>query len=63
MQDHRYVDEKQVSHITGRALPTLRNDRHRGRGIPYVKIGRSVRYSFDDVISFMEARKIKTAQI
>jgi len=60
MQDIRYVDEKEVSRITGFALPTLRNDRHRGRGIPYVKRGRSVRYRLDEVIEYMESHKIQT---
>jgi predicted DNA-binding transcriptional regulator AlpA len=59
----RYIDEKEVARITGRGLQTLRNDRHRGRGLPYIKMGRSVRYSFEDVISFMESRKIATAPI
>ena len=54
----QYVDEKIVSEITGRALPTLRNDRHNRRGIPYYKIGRSVRYALSDVIGFMESNKI-----
>ncbi len=39
-------------------MPTLRNDRHNRRGIPYYKVGRSVRYSLTDVIGFMESRKI-----
>ncbi len=54
----QYVNEKKVSAITGRALPTLRNDRHNSRGIPYCKIGRSVRYALADVITYMESRKI-----
>jgi hypothetical protein len=53
-----YLNEKQVSFITSRAIPTLRNDRHLNRGIPYCKISRSVRYAFQDVIDFMEAKKI-----
>jgi hypothetical protein len=56
----QYVDEKLVSKILGRALSTLRNDRHRGRGIPYIKVGRSVRYDMRDVVKFMEAHKIET---
>ena len=55
-----YVNEKEVSKITGRALQTLRNDRHCGRGFAYVKLGRSVRYSLQDVLSYMESRKIET---
>lgn len=39
-----WIDEKIVSKITGRAIQTLRNDRFHRRGIPYYKIGRSVRY-------------------
>jgi hypothetical protein len=54
----RYVGEKEVSYITGRAIQTLRNDRHLGRGIPYSKYGRLVRYLLGDVYSHMEARKI-----
>ena len=56
----RSLDEKRVSEITGRALPTLRNDRHNRRGIPYIKCGRQVKYSLTDVIEFMESRKKRT---
>ena len=56
----RYINEQLVEKITGRACQTLRNDRHRGRGIPYVKIGRSVRYKLSDVVEYMESRKIVT---
>jgi hypothetical protein len=53
-----YLNEKQVSFIIGKAIPTLRNDRFLNRGIPYYKISRSVRYKFQDVIDFMESKKI-----
>ena len=33
-----FLNEKEVAAITGRALSTLRNDRHCARGIPYLKI-------------------------
>ena len=55
-----YLNEKQVEKMTARPLSTLRNDRHLGRGIPYIKIGRSVRYSKADVVAFMEAHKVHT---
>ena len=56
----RYLNERQVSKITGRALSTLRNERSKKTGISYTKIGRSVRYNIKDVIEFMESRKIMT---
>lgn len=56
----RYLTEFDVSEITGRSLSALRKDRHYGRGIPYIKLGRQVRYSFDDVDRFMESCRIQT---
>ena len=56
----KYIDERKVADITGRALSTLRNDRHLRRGIPYLKIRGSVRYCFEDVISYMESKRIET---
>lgn len=58
----KYLNENQVSEITERALSTLRNERSKGQGIPYIKVGRSVRYSLKDVIQFMESRKIRTQE-
>ena len=57
----QYLNEREVTKLTGRALSTLRNDRAAGRGFPYVKWGRFVRYRKKDVINFMEARKVQTA--
>ena len=62
----KYLTEKQVSDITGRALQTLRNDRHTGRGIPYIKLRvsgnrGSIRYSLEDLVGFMEKHKVRVA--
>lgn len=61
MTEKRWISEKEVSTMTGRALPTLRNDRFLGRGLPYSKMGKSVRYLIDDVVNYMEARRISTS--
>ena len=53
-----YLNEKEVAKLTGRKVPTLRSDRHKGQGIPYSKIGSSIRYLLADVLDFMEERKI-----
>ena len=39
----KYLTEKEVAEITGISLSTLRNERSLGQGMPYVKLGRSVR--------------------
>ena len=60
MTQPKYITEIEVSEITGRALSTLRNERSKGEGIIYIKVGRSVRYDLQDVIDFMESHKIQT---
>ena len=54
----RFLTEKEVAQMTGLALSTLRNTRFQCRGLPYIKIGRAVRYDLRDVVRFMEAHKI-----
>jgi hypothetical protein len=56
----QYINEKEVSKLTGRAVPTLRSDRHKGQGIPYRKLGRKVLYRIDEVVAYVESRKIET---
>ena len=54
----RFLTEKEVARMTGLALSTLRNTRFQCRGLPYIKIGRAVRYDLKDVVRFMELHKI-----
>ena len=56
----RWIEEKPVSKITGRALQSLRNDRSLNRGIPYYKIGKSVRYKESEVREWMERHRVET---
>jgi|APSaa5957512622_1039677.scaffolds.fasta_scaffold08511_4 hypothetical protein len=49
-----YLTERDVSEITKFKIQTLRNHRHESRGIPYLKIGRSIRYRTEDVKAHME---------
>ena len=55
-----YIDEKEVAKLTGRKVPTLRSDRHKGQGIPYRKIFRKVLYRLDEVVDYVEKHKIET---
>ena len=57
--EKEYLNEKEVSVLTGLALSTLRNWRFMRKNFQWVKIGRSVRYPRAEVIKFMESRKIK----
>ena len=57
----KYLDENSVSNITGIALSSLRNQRHERRGIPFCKIGRSIRYKLTDIEKYMDDRRIETS--
>jgi len=58
-----YLNEFEAAELTGRAVSTLRNERHLRRGFPYLKIGkRSIRYKTSDLINEMEARRISFDQ-
>lgn len=54
----RFLTEAEVSKIIGRAIQSLRNDRHMRRGVPYHKNGRSVRYALEDVLEYMRSKRI-----
>jgi hypothetical protein len=57
--DQQYLTEKQVSELTGRAVQSLRNDRHNSKGFPYIKLfGHQIRYKLSDVLAAMEAHRI-----
>jgi len=58
----KFLNEAEVSEMTGRAVSTLRNDRYLRQGLPFIKWGRSVRYDFEEVVAFLEAKKIRTCE-
>ena len=50
-----FLTEKQLAERHLRSSKTLRNDRVRGAYIPFVKIGRHVRYRLSDVLAYEQA--------
>ena len=54
---NRWLTEVEVSLLTKLSLSTLRAHRFYRKGMPYSKVGRSVRYSLADVAAFMESRR------
>jgi hypothetical protein len=56
-----YWDEKQVSVYLSIPLASLRDKRFRRVGIPYVKFGKSVRYSCVEVQRYAENARVQVA--
>jgi predicted DNA-binding transcriptional regulator AlpA len=53
-----YIDEKKAAELVCSSVQTLRNDRCKSRGLPYYKIGRSVRYRPSDIHAYMARHKV-----
>lgn len=59
MNTERYLTPLEVEKFAGRKCQTLANERYRGVGIPYYKVGASIRYKFSDMVTFMEQHRIE----
>ena len=58
----RYLTEREVAQLLSCSLSRLRQDRHKSRGLPYSKMGRSVRYSVADVSAYMTKCRVTAIQ-
>ena len=56
--DDRWIDEREYCKIRGCKLQTARNQRFRGVGCSYYKIGSSVRYRLSEVIKYIEGFRV-----
>ena len=62
VQDSRVsevVKERQAAQLLGRAVQTLRNDRHLRQGPPYIKLGRSIRYRVCDLMDYLDKHRVE----
>ncbi|OPX33825.1 MAG: hypothetical protein B1H12_11215 [Desulfobacteraceae bacterium 4484_190.2] len=55
---NKLLTEQEVAELTGLSLSTLRMNRSKGKGIPYLKIGKCVRYNMEDLKNYLESKKI-----
>jgi hypothetical protein len=58
MEQAQYLTEREVASMTRIAVATLRNNRYLRRGIPFIKIGKSVRYKIQDVVLYLDERRV-----
>ncbi len=57
----QYLTERQVADLLSISVSTLQKQRFHSTGIPYIKLGRAVRYAMSDVVAYMESAKITFA--
>jgi hypothetical protein len=52
----RLLSDRDLEQITGRSRSSWQKDRVKGGGIPYVRVGRLIRYRADDVKRYLDQR-------
>jgi len=58
MEDTKLLTPEDVSELTGIPETTLAQWRYRKQGMPYLRIGRLVRYDHADVIAYLQRCRI-----
>lgn len=58
--EKQYLTEREVAVLTSISLSKLRSDRQRCVGIPFCRIGRSVRYRLSEVEGFLNGCRVDT---
>ena len=54
----KFLTDEEVAKRLNLSVQTLRNWRCMGKGLPYVKFGRAIRYDINDVDAFSSARRV-----
>lgn len=55
-----FLTTKQLAEWLGVSQQSLATDRYLGQGIPYIKIGKRVRYTKADVLDFLNVNRVET---
>ena len=50
------LDERDIAKITNRSLASVRRDRLMKKGVPFLKLGSSVRYRPEDLTDWLATR-------
>lgn len=53
------ITASELSKWLGISEKSLSQDRYLGQGLPYVKIGKRVRYMRDDVLAYLHANRVQ----
>jgi len=56
----KFLDETATAEMLKISVHTLRGHRHTRRGLPFYKLGRSVRYKMSDILEHMSGLRVET---
>jgi hypothetical protein len=56
----KYLNAEEASQFIGAAVQTLARWRCEGGGPPFIRVGRKIMYAIDDLIAWMNARRVSS---
>jgi predicted HTH transcriptional regulator len=54
-----FLRETEIAEEIGVSVPKLRADRHNGKGLPYIRIGRRILYDREEVFKYLRSRTVR----
>jgi hypothetical protein len=60
-EEREFGSETDVERITGRRVRTLQKDRFFGRGFPFYRIGRQIRYDLNEIRGLVRGGRVEPA--
>ncbi len=54
-----FLTPKELANRTGLSVQTLANERHAGKGFPYIKRGKSVLYFWPEIFGILHGSRIE----
>lgn len=58
----RFLTERQLADLLKEGLSTIQQRRYRGKGPHYVRLGRTIRYAWEDVERWLARHTVQTDQ-
>lgn len=58
----KLLNASELADFLGISEETLSQNRYLKEGIPYIKVGKRVRYRLDDVLAYLEKNRVETGQ-
>ena len=55
----KLVDETEAARLLGISVRTLQNQRYYGKGLPFVKLNRRIRYKLEDIEAYVAKHTVQ----
>jgi predicted HTH transcriptional regulator len=54
-----FLRETEIAKEIGISVPKLRQDRHHGKGLPYIRLGSRILYDREEVFKYLRSQAVR----